>query len=280
MRRPDPQTLADRSQAVTDTSPHHESPSPDATRLGMLVILGALVAAGLGYFIGLDDGKTPGTIDRPVPAAPVSDDAPTAPRYHDLAAVNLGPNAGFAPDIRQLVEPERDLFTPVVQSPARRADRRAYDGTPPVVPHPIAQRSAAACIACHANGKTIGERIAPPMSHAYLTNCTQCHAEASGASPAPAAPFVDSDFAGVGSPGEGSRAWQGAPPTIPHRTFMRESCFACHGPTGTSAIRTTHPWRTSCTQCHAPAASLDQRPSIAAPALPSLNVTPEPTPDE
>ncbi|HRC56557.1 MAG TPA: hypothetical protein PKU97_11575, partial [Kofleriaceae bacterium] len=71
---------------------------------------------------------------------------------------------------------------------------------------------------------------------------------------------ADSAFVGLPAPGRGERAWPGAPPTIPHTTWMRERCDSCHGVWGASGLRSTHPWRQSCTQCHAPAAALDQRP--------------------
>jgi cytochrome c-type protein NapB len=49
----------------------------------------------------------------------------------------------------------------------------------------------------------------------------------------------------------GSRAHPGAPPVIPHKVFMRENCLSCHsGPGGREEIRTTHPERTRCMQCH------------------------------
>ena len=57
----------------------------------------------------------------------------------------------------------------------------------------------------------------------------------------------------------GNRAWSIAPPEIPHRTFMQERCESCHGVNGRDAIRSTHPWRQSCEQCHAPSAEFDQR---------------------
>ena len=47
-----------------------------------------------------------------------------------------------------------------------------------------------------------------------------------------------------------NRAFSGAPPTIPHRVFMRDNCISCHGPTGYHEYRTTHPNRTQCMQCH------------------------------
>ena len=67
------------------------------------------------------------------------------------------------------------------------------------------------------------------------------------------------EFAGEQTTPAGARAYEGAPPTIPHRTLMRENCMSCHGEGGTSAIRTSHPDRQSCTQCHATDASYDQR---------------------
>jgi predicted CXXCH cytochrome family protein len=47
--------------------------------------------------------------------------------------------------------------------------------------------------------------------------------------------------------------YDGAPPTIPHKVFMRENCGACHvGPGAREEILTTHPERTRCRQCHVP----------------------------
>ncbi|MBK6532709.1 MAG: hypothetical protein IPF99_24875 [Deltaproteobacteria bacterium] len=43
---------------------------------------------------------------------------------------------------------------------------------------------------------------------------------------------------------------------------MRGRCESCHGVLS-QGIRSTHPWRESCTQCHAPSAALDQRPMAA-----------------
>jgi hypothetical protein len=41
---------------------------------------------------------------------------------------------------------------------------------------------------------------------------------------------------------------------------MREACASCHGPSGKRGLRSTHPVRASCQQCHARSAALDQRP--------------------
>jgi cytochrome c-type protein NapB len=138
-----------------------------------------------------------------------------------------------------------------------RAGRRLYDGAPPVIPHgPFG----AACSACHDMEGIAVEGIgyAPASPHvgtpeeASTQRCRQCHvfAETDRA-------FVKSSFAGVPqdlAPGE--RLYDGAPPTIPHRTFMRETCLACHsGPGAREGIVTSHPERTRCRQCHVPFAS-------------------------
>jgi cytochrome c-type protein NapB len=39
---------------------------------------------------------------------------------------------------------------------------------------------------------------------------------------------------------------------------MRSDCMSCHGYEGRLGIRTTHPWRNSCQQCHAPSAAMEQ----------------------
>lgn len=140
---------------------------------------------------------------------------------------------------------------------ARRDRNRAYNGAPPTIPHPIEQRSDASCVACHQQGaKTATLRI-PPMSHRFLANCTQCHVE-SNPKHLPAFVFRENDFQGLAAPRQGPRAFHGAPPQIPHTTWMRSNCMSCHGYASLQGIRTTHPWRTNCQQCHTSSAASDQ----------------------
>jgi len=133
-----------------------------------------------------------------------------------------------------------------------RAGRRAYDGAPPTIPHDAFGMS---CDACHDRDGTpvTGVGYAPASPHdgtpmaGATTRCRQCHVFAASDEL-----FVESEF--VGLPQDlrpGSRATPGAPPTIPHRTLMRENCLACHdGPGAREAIRTSHPERWRCRQCH------------------------------
>ncbi len=201
--------------------------------------------------------------------------------YAEIAQTAMGPTAAWSNEAKALPSAEYDLYTRIepseadkAASSALRASRRAYNGAPPIIPHAVENTTDAACYACHGQGAKIAGLRASVMSHQFLANCTQCHAP-----PAPK-PFqnidskVDSSFVGLPAPRQGERASKGAPPTIPHSRWMRENCNACHGgPHGWAGMESTHPWRTNCTQCHAPSAALDQMPdSDAVPMLPPLDV--------
>ena len=151
-----------------------------------------------------------------------------------------------------------------------RGTRRAYDGAPPTIPHFVQQNSAAECMACHAQGLRLGERQARVIPHGELTNCVQCHvpetAPAPGQNLLPPDPRgVANSFVGQTAPKSGPRAWNIAPPQIPHASFMRENCMSCHGSTGSSPMRSSHLDRQNCTQCHTASAELDLRPGVSRP---------------
>ncbi len=139
-------------------------------------------------------------------------------------------------------------------SAKERAARRAYDGAPPVIPH---DPFGAACISCHGDvGMEVeGVGFAPPSPHeatrglSAISNCRQCHVFRRTD-----ALFASNSFAGLAQDlRHGRRLSEAAPPTIPHKTFMRENCLACHsGPAAREEIRTSHPERARCTQCHMP----------------------------
>lgn len=149
---------------------------------------------------------------------------------------------------------------------ADRADNRAFFGAPPTIPHPVRQQTQAECVACHETGLRIADKAAPPYPHDGFVSCTQCHAMGEPALPwDPQAQLadpraVDNSFVGAQAPLEGER-WTGiAPPKLPHPTFMHERCVSCHGPNGRDAMKSTHPDRQSCLQCHVTDAELEQRP--------------------
>ena len=223
-----------------------------------------------------------------------SKDGPNAHWRNSLLDFHQAPAA--VPDAAQPVSPEVKLAA--LQA---RAHRRAYDGAPPTVPHPITQDSSAVCLACHGQGLQVKDRFASKVSHpTYGGSCTQCHVSTAGAFTAAeaaifSAPPAENSCQGTESPPNGPRAWPGAPPVIPHRTLMRTDCMSCHGPNGLFALRTPHPDRQSCTQCHVSSATNDQRQFISslapdtprppgsanpgpAPVSPSAGNTPPPPP--
>jgi cytochrome c-type protein NapB len=187
-------------------------------------------------------------------------------RYGELPGAGLKPNASWESALSSLKFDRPGVFDPVPRTEAMkesaladRARHRAFDMAPPTIPHPIEQTSAASCLACHGSGMKVGDRVATKVSHPHYTNCTQCHVESSRPElDRFATPVAENTFQGAYRAGPGGRANPGAPPTIPHTTWMRQDCTSCHGQVARAGIRTTHPWLTSCTQCHAPSAALDQ----------------------
>ena len=135
---------------------------------------------------------------------------------------------------------------------AERAERRLFDGAPPVIPH---AETGMACVACHnQEGMAVtGLGYAPPSPHAQtpglsaISYCRQCHVAAGTAGL-----LVSNRFAGLRQDlRRGQRLHGLAPPVIPHQILMRENCRACHtGPAAREEIRTSHPERIQCQQCH------------------------------
>ena len=233
-----------------------------------VIAIGVVVAAAIGFMTGTRGDAEPARAL--APSVPESD-APLTPTYSAMRDAPLGPNRDrHAAAIERMradhpartdedIPPRSD--DAVAAELARRAELRSYNGAPPRIPHPIGSRGPLDCVACHRDGMRIGGVIAPPMSHRELTSCTQCHVPDEGQMPGPrveGGPPTESAFAGLAAPMRGPRMYPGAPPQIPHSTQMRERCDSCHGVWG-RGIRTTHPWRQSCQQCHAPGAALDQR---------------------
>lgn len=161
-----------------------------------------------------------------------------------------------------------DKFASRVKSIELRGTLRAYEGAPPVVPHPTGAMNLQTCRACHATGLRAGDKTARMVAHTYLQNCTQCHVEAPATEPDGSPPqnsFVGRRATGYG----GTRAWAGAPPVLPHTVFMRNNCVSCHGEYGYDGWRPDHLSRTNCMQCHAPSAEFEQlSPTFGVPDAP------------
>lgn len=236
---------------------------PAHTRdVASLIGAACLGLALTGYALGLAQvsrgSSAPGA--SPHVATAQAGSVEVAPAWSQLGSSRRGPNAGYRTRVPATGAPARDAAPGADLDPAaraealaRRAERRAYDGAPPVIPHPVEARAMSACLACHEHGLRLGAQSAPAIPHPPYASCTQCHAPAApDALAAQARPWPANGFQGLSAPQGGERAWPGAPPVIPHATWMRQECLSCHGANGAAALRSTHPWRQSCTQCHAP----------------------------
>ena len=247
--------------------------------LGLMLATIVVSAAIAGYFIGLQSPMHPhwsAIVSSQPPAAPPAkpltvDDPRVIPASHYAQIGEVGRQRlrqssqtanwdSLRPQDVPLAEPQiaREI-TPADLNFAleSRQLNRAFNGAPPTIPHPIDQMSVQACMICHAEGLQASTLRASKMSHQFLSECTQCHVE-NNPQHQPPVVFRESTFVGRPAPRGGPRAYPGAPPQIPHSTWMRVDCLSCHGPTGHFGIRTTHPWRQECQQCHAPSAMSEQ----------------------
>lgn len=238
----------------------------DRDPLGVLLAI-VIGVALIGFLIGTDaddySATEPALESEPAGATT----APLAPTYGSLRVTARGAGSGWSEDLAALDAAGPQVLDPVTPQGEKaaaleaRSALRAYDGAPPRIPHAVRQDSASECLACHADGLRFRGLIAPAASHALYTSCTQCHVVVDSPVPGGALPpdprAVESRFDGLDSPESGPRAWSVAPPQVPHRTQMRERCDSCHGVNGRDAIRSTHPWRESCQQCHAASAGVD-----------------------
>jgi cytochrome c-type protein NapB len=136
-----------------------------------------------------------------------------------------------------------------------RRVQRAYDGAPPVIPHAVRALQRQNCLSCHEHGMRLGDgSLAARTPHPQYRSCQQCHVEQATRDDG----LARNTFAGMRGPARGSRAWAGAPPTIPHDLDSRRNCLGCHDALGGSPIATPHADRVNCPQCH-----VAQRPGVA-----------------
>ncbi len=258
-------------------------------RFAAAVIISLVI---VGYFVGLQSPMNPAQpatrpISPPAVAAAQAENSSSvsiipAPFYSDMTELKWGPTANWKTSLKSLRLPptQFDETKQVTISPAQkefalamRQTNRAFNGAPPTIPHLIDQMSTVACMACHESGFQSESLRISKMSHPYLSNCTQCHVEANPQHLKPIK-FRESTFVGLPAPTGGPRAYAGAPPQIPHATWMRNDCLSCHGFTGLLGLQTTHPWRQNCNQCHTPAATAEQFPLSQEPEfLPAIPLT-------
>lgn len=245
--------------------PEHHS------RRFQIVLVGAFALALAVYFLGLGRPVAP---DRTASTAQTSEAPYDAPVYSEMATFRrpeempslLDRSPQQTNDQESAENGAEDVDIELAR--LERAERRAFDGAPPTIPHPIGE-STVICVDCHRGGMTLGDLVVPAMSHQDLGSCTQCHVRAEIDRPWSGTEMIAASlFEGVDSAedrGDIEATWALAPPTIPHTTWMRSNCDSCHGSTGHQALRSPHPDRVSCTQCHIPSAALEQRASAIVP---------------
>ena len=151
---------------------------------------------------------------------------------------------------------------------------RAYPGSPPRIPHGFTadEFRTGACNTCHQRGgySPRFNAYVPVTPHPEMPACLQCHVgrdEVTGVSlpsldpstvcrqcHAPgAARWAESlvDWRPMAWPSRVRPAENGGVPAINHDLFFRGNCLACHsGPSAVAEIRTTHPERADCRECH------------------------------
>jgi nitrate reductase (cytochrome), electron transfer subunit len=151
---------------------------------------------------------------------------------------------------------------------------RAYPGAPPRIPHGLTpdEFRTGGCNTCHERGgfsQRFGAYV-PITPHPEMGACLQCHV-GDGQLMAIALPTTDPSARcrqchtpGAGRWTEATLDWKTLawpaptahipdrePPPIPHTLDFRGNCLACHaGPAGVAEIRTAHPERANCRQCH------------------------------
>ena len=149
----------------------------------------------------------------------------------------------------------RDIIPSAVEESqplqGRRA-LRAFYTAPPVIPHEIEKPlDSVDCLRCHAKVTRLDDgRVAMASPHPQYYNCQQCHVQAKMV---PSAKEPATSWHGLDEPTRGERGYLISPPTVPHRIYLRENCLSCHGPQNPDMrMRTSHPERSSCLQCHVP----------------------------
>lgn len=256
----------------TEPLPPKEPPQ----RWQHVLLAAAFGVAAIGLVAGTAHKDRPALL--PTVAAAASA-VPKAPSYQEIRERELAPLPPGPSELAKQqplpVEVSATVLAALDQrhnAVATRQLLRAYEGAPPTIPHAVQQDGLLACAACHAEGLRVGAKPIPQMSHASYALCTQCHVPKLAPLPAEAERLVqavgDSEFRGWWPQLYGRRAWAGAPPATPHPTWMRENCASCHGGAAKVGLASSHPWRSSCVQCHAVKAGLDQMPRGAVAAGP------------
>ena len=132
-----------------------------------------------------------------------------------------------------------------------RAERRSFTGAPPTIPHMVYRKDNKECLHCHLEVRKTPFGISNITPHTEFPNCQQCHVGVQVLNKDLLVPEVPNTFEGWIGETKGVRAHELAPPSVPHRLFMRENCNSCHAADHPDErLRGPHPRRANCRQCH------------------------------
>lgn len=240
-----------------------QSAGPHPTRLFTIATIVIVMVIGL-YIAAPRNPTAPGAT---APAAAPAATQDPIPAEADVFRAKWGMVAA-EPD--EQARPEARL-----RSLAFYRRLRAYPGAPPRVPHGLTQEEfrTQRCKICHERGGYAARfgAYAPVTPHPEFGECLQCHVP-EAMSVGVALPdrtgqvvcrqchvdpdrkppsLVSLDWAPLAWPALDTRAMPGGPPDIPHSLQNRGDCLACHaGPAAVRELRTRHPERGNCRQCH------------------------------
>jgi len=240
---------------------------PAAIALGVLLVLSTGVAALAVVTAVRRESARPMPASAPAPVALIR--PPARPIAAEARVFATTPAMlAFAPDV-----PRGRTAHPRNWETYRFL--RAYEGAPPRIPHALSAEEfrTGVCRTCHERGGYSLRFAAyvPVTPHPELGMCLQCHVGddavmgtasaaadpnarcplchgATGGAPIPAAAatWPTSVWPTLSRPRAGE-----PPPPIPHDLQLRGNCLACHdGPAAVAGLRTTHPERANCRQCH------------------------------
>jgi len=230
------------------------------------IVTAVLVMSALVVFVGkaLEEGGEPRSYPAPVANDAGVDPIPAEANVFRVREVELGIVPAFVGDssahIRSL-----DIYQRI----------RAFPGAPPRVPHGLTDEEyrETSCNLCHLRGGWVARfsTYAPVTPHPDYVSCLQCHVPQdtlvgrtfpipgdSASCPqchidpdAELETFVELDWVPAAWPETNSQAMPESPHRIPHDFQMRSNCLACHsGPGAVVDLRTDHPERLNCRQCH------------------------------